>query len=185
MKLQQTYELPLLFIYLRAWLLAGCVSMHTEGHSTSQLDQAFPWFSSILEQMLSRYSKRTLHNFRESITKCSDEINNKLINTRQHNKYLLEYIGYMCRHVNRSSSDLQQNKSWVHSPKVKRACPKCQIPTHVLTCFNQTLYVSYFIQYQILCTFTNLKILESQYLNSTRDLFCWRPDDDLLTGRNM
>jgi len=29
------------------------------------------------------------------------------------------------------------------------------------------------------------KILGSQFLNSTFDLFCWRPDDDLWTGRNM
>jgi len=40
-------------------------------------------------------------------------INNKLTHTRQHNKYLLEYIGYMFRPVNRSSSGLQQNKSKV------------------------------------------------------------------------
>jgi len=33
--------------------------------------------------------------FSEGITKCSNEINNKVINTHQHNKYLLEYIGYM------------------------------------------------------------------------------------------
>jgi len=37
----------------------------------------------------------------------------KLTNTRQHNKYLLEYIGYMFRPVNRSSSGFQQNKSQV------------------------------------------------------------------------
>jgi len=40
-------------------------------------------------------------------------LNNKLTNTRQHNKYLLEYIDYMFRPVNRSSSGLQQNKSQV------------------------------------------------------------------------
>jgi len=50
-------------------------------------------------------------NFKEGITKCSNEINNKLIGTRQHSKYLLEYIGYMFRTVNRSSSGLQQSKS--------------------------------------------------------------------------
>ena len=33
--------------------------------------------------------------------------------TRQHNKYLLEYIGYMYRPVNRSSSGLHRNKSQV------------------------------------------------------------------------
>jgi len=52
-------------------------------------------------------------NFKVGITKCSNEINNKLICTRQHNKYLLEYIGYIFRPVNRLSSGLQQNKSQV------------------------------------------------------------------------
>jgi len=32
---------------------------------------------------------------------------------RQHNNYLLDHIGYMFRPVNRSSSDLQENKSKV------------------------------------------------------------------------
>jgi len=45
-------------------------------------------------------------NFKEGITKCSNEINDKLTNIRQHNKYLLEYIGYMFRPVNKSSSGL-------------------------------------------------------------------------------
>ena len=36
----------------------------------------------------------------------------KLINTRQHNKGLLEYTGYMFRPV-KSSSSLQQSKSQV------------------------------------------------------------------------
>jgi hypothetical protein len=45
--------------------------------------------------------------------KCSNEVYNKFTNTRQHNKYLLEHIGYMFRPVNRSSSGLQQNKSKV------------------------------------------------------------------------
>jgi len=56
------------------------------------------------------------------------------------------------------------------------------------SCFNylkQIIYVSYFIQYQILYLFTTIKTLGSQFLNSTFDLFCWRRDDDLLTGRNM
>jgi len=50
---------------------------------------------------------------------------------------------------------------------------------------QQTLYASHFIQYQILRKLTAVKILGSQYINSTWDLFRWRPDDDLLTGRNM
>jgi hypothetical protein len=31
------------------------VNLHSEGPETGQLDQSFPWFSSILEQMLSWY----------------------------------------------------------------------------------------------------------------------------------
>ena len=52
-------------------------------------------------------------DFKEGTTKFSNEINNKLTSTRQHNKYLLDHIGYMFRPVNRSSSGLQQNKSQV------------------------------------------------------------------------
>jgi hypothetical protein len=33
------------------------VSVHLEGPATGQLDQGFPWFSSVLEQMLSWYPK--------------------------------------------------------------------------------------------------------------------------------
>ena len=47
------------------------------------------------------------------------------------------------------------------------------------------MYVSHFIQYQILYLFTTKKTLGPQFLNSTFDLFCCRPDEDLLTGRNM
>ena len=36
-----------------------------------------------------------------------------MTDTRQHNRYLLQYIGYMFRPVNRSSSGLQRNKSQV------------------------------------------------------------------------
>ena len=69
--------------------------------------------------------------------------------------------------------------------KGDKTCPKCQITTHVLTRFNYTLYVPHSIQYQILCMFTTVKILGSQHLNSSWDLFCWRSDVDLLTGWNM
>ena len=40
--------------------------------------------------------------FKEGITKCSNEVYNKINNIRQRNKYLLEHIGYMFRLVNRS-----------------------------------------------------------------------------------
>ena len=45
--------------------------------------------------------------------KCSNEIYNKFTDIRQHNKYLLEYIGYMFRPVNRSSSCHQLSESKV------------------------------------------------------------------------
>jgi len=46
--------------------------------------------------------------------KCSIEVHKKKFsNIRQHNRYLLDHIGYMFRPVNRSSSGLQQNKSKV------------------------------------------------------------------------
>ena len=41
-------------------------------------------------------------HFKEGITKFSNELNNKLTSTRQQNKYLLEYMGYMFRLVNSS-----------------------------------------------------------------------------------
>jgi hypothetical protein len=37
------------------------VSLHPEGPSTSQLDEGFPWFSLVPEQMLSWYPNSTLH----------------------------------------------------------------------------------------------------------------------------
>jgi hypothetical protein len=40
---------------------AGSVSLHPEGPATSQLDQGFPWFSLIPQQMLSWYPNSTLH----------------------------------------------------------------------------------------------------------------------------
>jgi len=57
--------------------------------------------------------KCILHNFNEGITNCSNGLSNKLTSTRQHNKYLLQYIGYMFRPVNRSSSGLHRNKPQV------------------------------------------------------------------------
>jgi hypothetical protein len=35
--------------------------LHSEGPATGQLDQGFPWFSLVPEQMLSWYSNSTLH----------------------------------------------------------------------------------------------------------------------------
>ena len=37
------------------------VTVHPEGLATRHLDTGFPWFYSVLQQMLSRYSKSTLH----------------------------------------------------------------------------------------------------------------------------
>jgi hypothetical protein len=37
------------------------VSLHPEGPATGQLDQGFPWFSLLPEQMLSWYPNSTLH----------------------------------------------------------------------------------------------------------------------------
>jgi hypothetical protein len=37
------------------------VSLHLEGPATGQIDKDFPWFSSVLEQMLSWYPNFTLH----------------------------------------------------------------------------------------------------------------------------
>ena len=55
------------------------------------------------------------NNFREGITKCSNEVYNKTTNirVRQQNKYLLEYISYMFRHVNKSSSGHRLSESKV------------------------------------------------------------------------
>ena len=47
---------------------------------------------------------------REGTTQCSNEVYNEHTNTRQHNIYLFEHIGYMFRPVNRSSSGLQVKK---------------------------------------------------------------------------
>jgi hypothetical protein len=47
-----------------AYLMPDCwleVSLHPEGPATGQLDQGFPWFSLVSEQMLSWYPNSTLH----------------------------------------------------------------------------------------------------------------------------
>jgi hypothetical protein len=46
-----------------AYLMPDCrleASLHQEGPATGQLDQGFPWFSLVPEQMLSWYLKFTL-----------------------------------------------------------------------------------------------------------------------------
>jgi hypothetical protein len=46
-----------------AYLMPDCwleVSLHSEGPVTGQFDQEFPWFSSVLEQMLSKQVKLSL-----------------------------------------------------------------------------------------------------------------------------
>jgi hypothetical protein len=45
-------------------LMPGCyleVSLHLEGPAIGQLDQGFPWFPLVPEQMLSWYPNSTLH----------------------------------------------------------------------------------------------------------------------------
>jgi hypothetical protein len=37
------------------------VSLHPEGPATDQLDQGFPWFTLVPEQMLNWYPNSTLH----------------------------------------------------------------------------------------------------------------------------
>ena len=77
-------------------------------------------------------------------------------NIRQNNNCLLDHIGHMFRPVKRSPSGLKQNKS--------KVLLKIGIP--------------------IFCTVVDKCELHLHF-NSTFDLFCCRPDDDLLTGRNM
>jgi hypothetical protein len=51
-------------VRVRKFLMPDCwleVSLHSEGPATDQFDQGFPWFSSILEQMLRWYPNSTLH----------------------------------------------------------------------------------------------------------------------------
>jgi hypothetical protein len=38
------------------------VSLHPEGPATGQLNQGFPWFSLVPQQMLSWYQNSTLHS---------------------------------------------------------------------------------------------------------------------------
>ena len=85
----------------------------------------------------------------------------------------------MFRPVNRSSSGLQQNKSKVllrnWGPNVFLVVNKYKIwywikcDTYII-CFNyfkQIIYVSYFIQYQILYLFTTKKNWDSNFLTES------------------
>ena len=80
----------------------------------------------IAEELVTTYQTIRLHDveghntvlihqddFGEGITKCSNEVYDKFTDIRQHNKYLLEYLGYMFRPVNRSSSGHQYSESEV------------------------------------------------------------------------
>jgi hypothetical protein len=82
-------------------------------HSLSHpLTSEVPCWSNVARDDAIAYRPRGAHsqNFRESITKCSNEAYNKITNIRQHNKYLFEYIGYMFRPINRSSSGHQKSE---------------------------------------------------------------------------
>jgi len=70
------------------------------------------WNTLIIDYLVQQTAQLVINNnFKEVITKCYNELNNKLTSTLPHNQYLLEHIGYMFRPVDRSSSGLQQNKS--------------------------------------------------------------------------
>ena len=56
---------------------------------------------------------------------------------------------------------------WAVNSEIKKASDIKLV--YVLTCFNQTSHVSHFIHYQILRTFTIVKILGPQHLNSNWD----------------
>jgi hypothetical protein len=46
------------------------VSLHTEGPAISQVEQGFPWFSSVLDQMLSWFSNASRAAFSMLTSKC-------------------------------------------------------------------------------------------------------------------
>ena len=54
------------------------------------------------------YPKHKYTNMHHTMNTTENKTNPQ--NTRQHNEYLFEHIGYMFRPVNSSSSGLQQNK---------------------------------------------------------------------------
>jgi hypothetical protein len=57
-QLPQELMLGLVYLIPDRWLE---ISLHVEGSATGQLDQGFPWFSLVPEQMLSWYPNSTLH----------------------------------------------------------------------------------------------------------------------------
>jgi len=54
-----------------------------------------------------------MHQCIKFILFWNDTLQNKITNIRQHNKYLLEYIGCMFRPVKRSSSGQKESESKV------------------------------------------------------------------------
>jgi len=101
------------WVFTELLLETEIFSQHPDEFKTPRQDKFYMQYSKSYDfrnklTKINQHARITV-NFKEVITKCSNEMKNKLTSTRQHNKYLLGHIGYMFRLVNRSSSGLQYN----------------------------------------------------------------------------